>query len=809
MKIILKNIIYMARRFKTATAFNLIGLVVAFAAFYLLLAQIIYQASYNHGVTDYQRIYRMEANYLYKEHAFSEHVCRPFADALRRLPEVESYSLARNINLDNDNHTFPYLKGNHELEYDLTRCNNTAVSTLTDRVVDGSIEWTDEDLDGIIIPASIAIQYFDTIQAAGKEMLLLYRDQDLSSVDTIPIKVRGVFEDFPDNSELWNCIYMNMGSQDIMDFNAHSKCFIKFKAPLEDSEATAQAIKQAILDELNDSAKSNSKYNLANIISDVERMSIKLTPIKDTYLESSSFTNGEHGYRGAFFFMALACCMIIIIATINFLNFTLAESPLRIRSLNTRLVLGAKRGRLRLCVIAECVVVALFACMLGIALCNALTLLSHSSLLSESGLMLHNHWSLVLYTIGVAVLVGIVAGVYPAFFATSFPPAMALKGSFGLSVQGRKLSTAMVALQLFISMLMVSYLGILLLQSHYIFNSPCGYNKDKILTVSLPYPYINENNYQALYRELMKLPKIESASLSSAILGSTDGPNVIKAYSQRKIISFNFMIADQDYLRTMEIPIIEGRDFADNDSDVVIINEAAKRQWNWLKPGARISGSIDETGDSAIIIGVCDDIRYGSTRILNNQPFLFFLERDLPGLVLNLRINQGVSQETAKHEINDIIQQFCDGKASPPMSYNQLLNNIYHNELRFFKLVYILCFFCLVITLIGVFCLTMFETEYRRKEIGVRKVAGATTREIIWMLCRQYLPLILISFVIATPLAYYLGVQTLKNFAQRAVTQWWIFPLSLFIVGGITLGTVVLQSWRAAHENPSNSIRTE
>ena len=146
---------------------------------------------------------------------------------------------------------------------------------------------------------------------------------------------------------------------------------------------------------------------------------------------------------------------------------------------------------------------------------------------------------------------------------------------------------------------------------------------------------------------------------------------------------------------------------------------------------------------------------------------------------------------------------------NPLAPFKSRLENSYEDEIRFFKWIFILSVVCTLITLIGVFCLMMFESEYRRKEIGIRKIVGATTGEIVTMLCKQYIPLILISFVIAAPIALYSANETLKYFAEHAPVKWWIFPLALLIVGGIVMTIILLQSWRTARENPVNSIKTE
>ena len=802
MKEILKNAIYMARRFKTASTLNLIGLVVAFATCYLLLTQIIYQYTYNRGVDDYQRLYRMESNFTYKEWRFSEHMCRPFVEGLKGLPQVESYSLAWNSNFSPEIRTA--FKGKHELEYTFAGCNNTAVSALTNRVVDGKIGWTDDDQDGIIIPASIAQEYFGTTQAAGKQMIT-----DNDSIHPEQRTVRGVYEDFPKNCELSNSIYYNIGAFDLTELYPGYKCYVKFAQGDHDFEAIIKQLKQAAIDSLIANSRRMGKEANPDAIEDIQSTDFKFIPLKDSYFEFSSFTQGEHGYRGMFIILELACLLIIIISTVNFLNFTLAESPMRVRSLNTRLVMGAKRSQLRVNMVAECVLTSLCACLIGLALCGLLAHVPAVRMVFENDFALSRHGWLIGFVLLLSVMVGIVAGIYLAIFATSFPPALALKSSFGLTPQGLRLRTALVFLQLLASMFMVTYIGYLFLQNRYIFNSSYGYDKNQILVCPLP----SDDEYAAsrdkICQTLTKNPDINGVSLSSGVIGSTDAHYMIKIKSQGHLASYNFMYVDNQYLSTLGIKVVEGRDFLPGDTAAIIINEAAHQQMDWLKVGDKISTSPDETPDSAVIVGVCAGIRYGTMFTGNDQPYGFILDRGyyVPEYQLNINVASTANQDTILQQVNDLLKRY--DIESTPVHFDKVLENIYQRELRFFNLIYLLSIICILITLIGMFCLTMFETEYRRKEISIRKVSGATTREIVMMLCRHYVPLILLSFVLAVPLAAYFGWLTLQYFSQRTDISWWIFPLALLLVGSITLATVALKSWRTARENPSISLKNE
>lgn len=238
---IFKNIIYMARRFKLATAFNLLGLIVAFAAFYLMMTQVIYQATYNHDVEDCERLYRIDTDYRNNHGLYSDGGFYPIARVLDSMPEVESYSLMYRIYDDDpvvaDYYKLSFLKRDGDtIKYtNEFNCNETAVSTLASRsqVLKGSIDWRDTIHNpypkrrGIIIPASIAMDYFGSIDVVGDSMMVISQDQ------TIPWTIRGVYQNFPENSELKNCVYGMITDADKeafkYDLTPSFRCIIKFK----------------------------------------------------------------------------------------------------------------------------------------------------------------------------------------------------------------------------------------------------------------------------------------------------------------------------------------------------------------------------------------------------------------------------------------------------------------------------------------------------------------------------------------------------------------------------------------------------
>ena len=809
MKETIKNIIYLARRFKLATTLNMMGLVVAFAAFYILMTQVIYQGSYNHSIEDYERLYRMESDFTYNEWEYTNLVCIPFTAPLDSMPEVESYSLSYNPGIES------YIiqrfqKDGKEVKYKVGEGNNTVVSTLTSHKLNGTLEWTDSDQKGAIIPESIAKEYFGTADATGDSMLMVYPDL------VYPIEVRGVYKDFPANCDLGNRIYFKMRDSHSLELASGYECIVKFKTVPKDMKAFAQKLKQAIIDYMSkELKKSGMEDKIAVTVEELKQTNYRFTPLKNSYFEHESFSLGNRGFRLMYHFLWLTCLLVIVIAAINFLNFTLAESPMRIRGLNTRLVLGATRHSLRRGLISEGIVTSLAACVIALIVCRLSQMIPVVIKLTEGDLTLQSNWMLIMIMLALAIVVGIVATAYPGNYATSIPPAMALKGDFGLTPQGIRLRKILTGTQIGISMLMVIYLGCLYQQSHYIFNSEYGYDRESVMLAELPLP--EDYNYNAvndsLYQDVLQLPSIEKVSFSDSQLGQKDGHGIVWTTQHDETFKYSLMHVSRDYLSTMGLQVIEGRDFAAGDTLAAIINQATRDRWPWLKVGTAISTGIsDEEPDSAVVVGVCENIRYGTARIDNNQPFFIVFKQGYPYLSnINIRVAPHSDHKAIQQQVNNLLAQKCHSPNVQAHYFDTMLEQTYKNELRYTNQVVIICLICLIITLIGVFCLTLFETEYRRKEIGIRKVMGARTGEIVWMLCRHYVLYILIGFAIAAPIAGCLGYFTLNRyFKVHAEINWWIIlPAALLIVGGIVLGAVALQSWRSSRENPVNSIKND
>ena len=484
---------------------------------------------------------------------------------------------------------------------------------------------------------------------------------------------------------------------------------------------------------------------------------------------------------------------------------------MRIRSINTQKVLGATAAKLRASLLVEAVIISLIAFVVSLTI----VYLAHDFGLQElvqASILLQDHPQLIALTLVLSIGVGLLAGAYPSYYVTSFPPALVLKGSFGLSPKGRVLRTVLICLQFVVSFMLVIGVGIMYLQSYYIYHTDYGFDKDEVL--ALPATPATRQQLDAVDAELRSISGIEGASITQAILGSSDSYQQWGRGSGDKHLNFTCLFVDWRFLDVMGIDIVEGRNFRESDGDVYILNESAKKQYDWL----RVNEPITE-GDFPVI-GFFKDIKYSTLRVDDSElPIAFFVPK--PGgeyaqwtwqnNVL-VRDSKGVDKRQIKQKVLDVVNNIEKEYTLDLSELNyidEVLERSYQQESLFTKQILLFSLLAILISIIGVFGLTMFESEYRRKEIGIRKVFGSSTTEILQMFNKRYLYILIGCFVVAAPVGYFLGQHWLEGFAVRTAINPLLFLVSFLLVTLITMLTVTYQSWKNASENPVNSIKTE
>lgn len=786
----------MFRRYRIATLLNLFGLSVAVATFYLFMTQVIYNRTYNHNLNDYEHMYRLEIYGNLFGDNWGCSICRPFATMLRDIPQVKSvvyyspYVNQTDVKVNNRTITVP-----------IVYMSKPGIEFFTGKLISGSSKSWGTGATAIV-NRSNAEKMFGTANAVGKTFEAINNNDG----GTIPVTVVGVSEDMPDNCTVSNGLYICDNESGLTDWSEWSYCIFLRLADGTNPKKVERAIKLAFMK--------------ANDISEKEfdkevKMNFRITPVDDIYFSGIGLQ--DKGNRSLVDVLTVASVFVLFIALLNLLNFSLSEVPMRMRGINTRRVMGASVGGLRLKMIMESVLFAFVGLVIGVLLVVAFQRSEACMKLVSGDISFSAHWVLVAVMAALALVVGALAAVVPAFYSTSFAPALVLKGSFGLSPRGRQLRLAIMAVQFCVAFVLAIYIGVMSSQSSYIFNCDYGFNKNEVF-----YAWLSDEakaKRETIRTELKKLPFVENVGFAQKAIGSGDQYMGWGRGSGEHQMSLQVLPCDYEYPQTMGLKILEGRNFneADMKTGAYVLNKAAMQQYKWLAVGDSI-GRQNEWGPTSnyLIVGVCNNFKLKSMRNDNSRVAVAFIifgpDMEQWGDRCNhvfVRVAKCQDKVEAKRRITDVLNRL---DASQKYEMNFLDNDLqqtYVDEFRFISQVKFFAIICIIITVIGVFSLTMFETEYRRKEIGIRKVMGSSVGSIVRLFAMRYTVPLVVSFAVAAPVGWWLSMQWLQSFAEHTPLHWWLFPLSFVSVSAVVIATVVAQSWRVATQNPVESIKTE
>ena len=785
MKTILRNFLSVLRRFKMATFLNVAGLAVAFAAFVVILIQVNYERSFDRCHPTAERVFRVE---LETPGTFGLILPRGFVETvIQSSPHIEAGSL---IYPYNSAVYFSVMENGEKVGYrePVYTCNPEITRVFDFPILEGDIDCL-KDPDKLILPESIARKIFGDQPVVGK---MLHAEEYVETKDNREYTVGAVYKDFPGNTQMRNLIYTAIGPTFQRDnFGASNfACYVL----LDNAESA-----QDVVDNF------NANFDFTKIGNKGQQL--KLTPLTAIYYLNESqdgmiFRSGNNEVTLLLFFIAL---LIIIVAAINFTNFSTALTPLRIKSINTQKVLGSSDRLLRNALLAEAAIVSLIAWSISLVL---VWMLGRATALPfvEADLSILKNLPIVLITGGVALITGVVAGLYPSWYVTSFPPALVLKGSFGLSPSGRKLRTILVSVQFIVSILLIIGASFVQLQNDYMRSFSLGFDKDQIAIVELSGELYNKH-HETYVNRLKEFPDIEDVAFAMEKVASKDGYSTNGAVLKQKEFHFFMIMTSPNFLQVMGIPVEEGRDFSLSDElseePVYIFNETAKLAVNMEQ------GDILQSWIPGRIIGFTGNVKFTSLRNGENNIAFVVSKMPYPMSVSYIRLKAGSDVHAAVNHIRKTLADLDPAYPFDVQFYDTIFNHLYHKEENLRSLITVFSILAIIISLVGVFGLVVFDTQYRRKEIGVRKVHGATNSEILKMLNRSYIYIVLVCFALATPIGYYGIKKWLESFAYKTPMYWWVYLAALTIVLVITIGTVTFQSWRAANANPVDSLKAQ
>lgn len=795
MKLMIRNLLYLFKRFKTAVVLNLFGLTIAFAAFLLIVMQVDYEMNYDAMHSKSGRTFRLEANHGEFEHNAIH--CLMFSDAfVNSSAHITDYS-----------YRYPFYGGERYCQIDEVDDQGEAkvfkenfqlcLSNISDvfdfHMKEGSVECL--SIPGsVLIPESVAKRLFDKQSATGKR-IRMSGSSGWQPVSTTILTIGGVYKDFPGNTTVQNRIYVPMDQLDLLKSSWQmyaNEIYVTLDDPLN---------KEEVLDHFNktfDFAKSQ--------MGSAQEIALRLTPLKEVYYtHDTTFDFNPKGHRETNYVLLGIAFLILFIAGINFTNLTTSLIPLRLKTINTHRVLGCSIYKLQAISLIESIVICLISYILALFIVNDLSYTPIANWV-DADIRLSQYKGLILLTALIAILTGCLAGLYPAIRSTSYAPALVLKGSFGLSPKGKKVRVALIGFQYTVSIALIIVTLFMGLQNHFMTSSEqLGFNKDQVAIVNLT-PEIYAKHKPQYIQKLKDYPGIEDVAFSVYELSKEDDMIDLEyARHEDKDVFFKVFYASENFLSVMDIQVEEGRDFTREDLNKAqsdyIINPAAERDFH-LHPGDRFN---DRT-----VLGVSKDFRFNSCRIASS-PFVFALNNDIPNpkLVSYIRFNSKTNLQEAVAHVRETLKEIDPTFPFEISFYNTILNNLYQKEQTLGKLISLFGIMAILISIVGVFGLVLFETQYRRKEIGIRKINGATTGQILLMFNKTYIRIVSVCFIISIPIAWMGTQQWLENFAYKTPLHLWVFIVAFLIILSVTIGTVTFRNWQAANENPVNSVKSE
>lgn len=667
----------------------------------------------------------------------------------------------------------------------------------------------------IIMTEEMARKYFRDEEPVGKS--LIYDNK-------VPLKVTGVVKEMPNNSDFSFDFLISFESlfsaetPELADFikndwtfnPVYTYCVLENPAEKE----TVEILMNSLLKE-----QGNDRNRQLN--------SIYLQPLSKIHLYSSDIQGNPGNSNIIYLYIfGVIAFLILIIANVNFINLATAKASARSREVGVRKVLGAKKNQLMFQFLSESWLLSMVALIVAFGLAQMglplLNLLTNKQLDWQAWF---NFASVTLFIL-IFSITGLLAGIYPAFFITRFQPVLALKGKSGETSGKNILRKVLLVTQFSISIILIAGTIVVYRQLAYFRNKPLGFQKDHIVCVPIFGSGSSGLGYgvdgtmrqrmNAFSNELLRNSKIKSVTAASALPGQFYIPGLVipEGFTGKDNIFTPWLCVDYNFISTFSIQVLAGRDFSKSTGtdhlSAFIINESALRQYGWKNPQDAIGRDIirgdEQDGKKGKVIGVVKDHHFNT------------LDQPLQPLIMDVnvpRFNQFAVSIQADHvpETVEYIRKTWDEMFPERVFEYSFLDNdidaLYRDNENLSLTIGYFSLIAVVLSCLGLFSLASFLSVQRTKEIGVRKVLGASVLAILALLSRDFLKLALISFAIASPIAWLLTHAWIEDYAYRIDISVWIFVIAGAIVTFITTITVGLQSLKTALMNPVNSLRTE
>ena len=793
-------------RNKIFSGINILGLSIGIATCLIIMLFITNELGYDRYNTKANRIVRVcfEGN-IQGEKMKEATVMPPVAQTLKAdFPEVEAATRIRNFGTPN------LFYGNTTFKQDaFAYVDSNFFQVFTLPFIEGDPKTALLEPNSIVITKAIAYKYFRNEEPIGK--VIAFKDGKNTA-----FKVTGVIDKVPVNSHFHFELFASMtGLPESREPNWMISNFYTYLLLPEGYayKKLEAKLPQVIEKYLGPQMLQAMGLTLADFRKKGSEISFRLQPLTDIHLHSDFSSDlGQPGdIRYVYIFGAIALFMLMI-ACINFMNLSTAGASKRSREVGIRKVLGSMKSDLVRQFLLESIILTSIATVVALILVH-LALPLFNELANQTLTLSFTEQPLLVPVLILFVLfVGILTGSYPAFYLSSFKPIAVLKGKFTSGKKSIGLRSGLVVFQFIISIILMVSTTVVYNQLSYIRHKKLGYDKEQVLILSDAGIL---NKQQEVFRhQLLTNPGVLSVSNSGYIpAGSTYNNNFFVSTEEdpgRLIKTLRYDV-DENYIPSLGIQLQSGRNFSANqgtDSAAVIVNETAAMAFKWgAKAVDHSISTTDHEGKKITyrVIGVVKDFHFRSLHE-TISPLVMVLSPDAGTLIVKLKTNDIAGM------ISRLKKSWAAFTSEEPLSYSFLedrFNNTYKAEQNTGTIVGIFAGLTIFVACLGLFGLVTFTAEQRRKEIGIRKVLGASVSGIVSLLSKELLKLVFIAFIIAAPVSWFIMNKWLEDFAYRINISWWIFVLAALLAILITIVTVSFQAIKAAIANPVKSLRTE
>jgi putative ABC transport system permease protein len=793
---------------KAFSAINIAGLSVGLAVCLLIILYVKDELSYDKSISQSENIYRIDADLSFNGTQFTSAVSpAPMGPTLKKdYPQVVQYTRLRNygdILIKKDNQNVP----NHNAVF----ADSTFFQVFSISMISGNRLTALNEPHSIVIDETTAKKYFNTVDVLGKTM---YVD------DSVNCKITGVIKDIPAQSHFHFSTIRPMhdtwhdDQQDWLSNNYPTFVLVK---PGVTKASLQHAVDAAVSNYLQKQLDQMLHLSAADLKKSGNHFMYPVMPLNDIHLYSNKSYEFESNSDITYVYIfSVVAVFILLIACVNFMNLSTARSSNRAKEVGIRKVAGSTRPALIAQFLMESVLTSFLSLLLALAIA-ALLLPFFNQLAGKQMTVwtLYSTW-LMPVLLGLIVVVGCVAGSYPAFYLSSFQPAQVLKGSIVKGFKNSRLRSSLVVFQFFISVTLIIGTIVIYNQLTYIRSREIGYKRDQVLVINNAYVL---NNIKTFRQEMLRIPAVQNASITSSMPTetsySTNGWFKNATLDAKQVIIMTDFYVDQNYIPTLGMQMTAGRNFSKDfltDSTAIIVNETAAKLLGFKNPlnenlyrpsGYAANGGFNSRGYH--IIGVVKDFNFSS---MHDKVGPMIIELNDSWGKVALRVNASNIHET----ISEVENKWNSMSPGQSISYTFLdadFNKVYNADQRTGKLFITFAVFAIFIACLGLFGLVTYAAEQRVKEIGVRKVLGASVTEIVAMISKDFIKLVLIAFVIAFPAGWWMMNKWLEGFAYRIHISWWVFAFAGLLTIAIALITVCMQAVKAALANPVTSLRSE